>query len=134
MKMSLFDTFKELFSKEAQKFVYAPIARDHVKDANYSGEALESGKHYFRLWLVELFLEKEIDWGRSWYPMAHSLVVFQFGQQTIEIPHVAGAPKLQGLTDSDLQSFIRLNYPMTALMPFNGGVVELVTALVAMKG
>jgi hypothetical protein len=41
---------------------------------------------------------------------------------------------LQGVTEADLRSFIRLNYPMTALMPFNGGVVELVTALVAMRG
>jgi hypothetical protein len=132
--MSLFDTLKQLFSKEALKYIYLPVPRDHVKDAQYADGALQAGKHYFRLWLAEMFLKKEVDWFRTWYPMAHSLVVFQFGQQTIEIPHVAGGAKLQGLSEADLSRVIQLNHPMTALIPYNGGVIELVTALVAMKG
>jgi len=81
-----------------------------------------------------MFLEKEIDWFSEWYPVTHTLVTFQFGDQTLEIPHVAGASQLKGLTEGNLQKLISLNYPLTTLMPFNGGVVDIVAALVAMKG
>jgi hypothetical protein len=132
--MSLLEKLKDLFSKEAQKYVYASILHDHVQDPQYVDEPLEAGKHYFRLWLSEMFLEKEVDWFRTWHPMAHSLVVFQFGQQTIEIANVAGDVKLKVISQADLQKIIQLNYNMSALMPFNGGVVELVVALAAIKG
>lgn len=132
--MALLDRLMDLFSKETQKYVYTPIPRDHVHDPQYIDEPLEGGKHYFRLWLSEMFLEKEVDWFRTWHPMAHSLIVFQFGQQSIEIANVAGDAKLKGISQTDLQKIIQLNYNMTALMPFNGGVVELITALVAIKG
>jgi hypothetical protein len=132
--MTLFDRLTQLFSKNAQKHVYAPIPRDHVADADYSDEPLVAGKHYFRLWLKEMFLEKEVDWFRTWIPMAHSLVVFQFGNQKLEIPHVAGPTHIKDLDEGHLQNVISLNHPMTSLMPFDGGVVEVVIALVGMKG
>jgi len=132
--MSLFDKLKDLFTKDAQKYAYVAIPRDHVNNPGFSGEPLQAGKHYFRLWLAEMFLEKEVDWFRTWHPVAHSLVVFQFGHQNIEIPHLAGPSHLNGVNESNLEKLIPLNYAMTTLMPFNGGVVEVVAALVAMQG
>ena len=132
--MSLFDTLRNLFKKDAVHYVYTPIDHNHVKNPKFADSAVTADTSYFRLWLAEMFLEKSVNWFQSFYPMAHSLVVFQFGHQRIEIPHVAGGAKLEGLTAADVGKVIGLNYPMTALMPFGGGVVELVTALVAMKG
>jgi hypothetical protein len=132
--MPLLESLKGLFTKEAAKYVYLPIARDHVNDPKYAPEPLEAGKHYFRLWLAEMYLKKEVDWFKTWHPVVHSLVRFQFGTQTVEIPHVAGATQLKDVTEHNLEKVISLNYPMTTLMPFNGGVVEVMTALLAMEG
>jgi hypothetical protein len=132
--MKLSERLTQLFSKDATHLARIAIARDHVKDATYSDEPLESGKHYFRLWLTEMFLTKEVDWFRRWYPMAHSLVILQFGDQQIEIPHIAGPSHLKDVDEAHLERFIALDHAMTGLVPFNGGLVDIAVALLAMKG
>ncbi len=57
--------------------------------------------------------------------MAHSLVVFQFGDQKIKIPYVAGPSHIANLDEAHLERVISLNDPMTTLMPFDGGVMEI---------
>lgn len=131
---TLFERLTGILTKNGPKHVCVNIPRDHVADPQYDDEPLVAGKHYFRLWLNEMYLEKEVDWFRTWIPVAHSLVLFQFGDQKIEIPHVAGPSHIKDLDESNLQRVINLHHPMTPLMPFDGGTVEVVVALVAMKG
>lgn len=132
--MSLLDKLKSIYSEDAQKRAYVWVPYNHIENAGFPDEPLQSGKHYFRLWLAEMFLDKQVDWFRTWYPMAHSLVSFQFGDQSVQIPHVAGASQLQNVSEENLDKMVSLNFPLTTLMPFNGGVVEIVAALLAMKG
>jgi hypothetical protein len=132
--MSLLDKLKSIFTEDARKRAYVWIPYDHIENADFPDEPLQSGKHYFRLWLSEMFLDKRVDWFREWYPMAHTLVSFQFGDQNLQIPHVAGAGQLKDVTEENLNKMVSLNYQLTTLMPFNGGVVEIVAALLAMKG
>src|SRR5689334_21471817 len=132
--MALWDTIVGLIKKDAKKYIYAPIPNDHVKDAQSNGVSLEPGKHYFRIWLTEMYLKKERDWFKSWCPVVHSLIRFQFGSQVVEIPHIAGPMHLDGVSDANLDRSIQLNHNLTTLMPYNGGVVELASGLLAMQG
>jgi hypothetical protein len=132
--MALWETIVGWVKKDAQKYLYIPISPDHVKDAHTDGTPLEAGKHYFRLWLSEIYLKKEREWFKSWYPVVHSLVKFQFGSQLVEIPHIAGPLHLKGLNQGNLEHAIQLNHNLTTLMPYNGGVVELAAGLLAMEG
>lgn len=132
--MSLLDKLKSIFSADAQKRAYVWIPYDHIENASFADEPLQAGRHYFRLWLTEMFLDKRVDWFREWYPMAHTLVSFQFGDQNLQVPHVAGANQLKDVTEENLNKMVSLNHQLTTLMPFNGGVVEVVAALLAMKG
>jgi hypothetical protein len=132
--MPLLDKLTSLFSQDAEKRAYVWIPYGHIETPDFAEVKLKSGKHYFRLWLSEIFLDKQVNWFREWYPMAHTLVSFQFGDQSLQIPHVAGASQLQGVTEENLNKMISLNHQLTTLMPFNGGVVEVVAALLAMKG
>jgi hypothetical protein len=132
--MSLWDTITGLIKKDSKKYIYVRIPPDHVRDAKSDGAPLEAGKHYFRLWLTEMYLKKEREWFKSWYPVVHSLVRFQFGSQVVEIPHVAGPMHLEGVSDTNLDRVIQLNHNLTTLMPYNGGVVELAAGLLAMEG
>jgi hypothetical protein len=132
--MALWETIVGWVDKEARKYLYVPIHTDHVKDAKSDVAPLEAGKHYFRLWLSEIYLKKERAWFKSWYPIVHSLVKFQFGSQLVEIPHIAGPLHLKGLNQGNLEHSIQLNHNLTTLMPYNGGVVELAAGLLAMEG
>jgi hypothetical protein len=132
--MALLDKLTSFFSDPAHKRAYFRIAYDHIEKADFKDEELAAGKHYFRLWIAEMFLDKRVDWFREWYPMAHTLVSFQFGDQNLQVPHVAGAGQLQGVGEESLAKMIQLNHQLTSLMPFNGGTVEVVAGLLAMKG
>jgi hypothetical protein len=114
--------------------MYAPIDFSHVQNATYSAEPLESGKNYFRVWLSEMCLAKDRDWFKSWYPAVHSITSIQFGNQEVNLPYVAGSLNLADVNSNNLDKVVQLNHPMTALMPFNGGVVELTAGLLAMQG
>lgn len=132
--MSLIDTITGLFSRNAKKYMYAPIDFSHVQNATYSAEPLESGKNYFRVWLSEMCLAKDRDWFKSWYPVVHSIVSIQFGNQEVNLPYIAGSLNLSDVNSGNLDRVIQLNHRMTALMPFNGGVVELTAGILAMQG
>jgi hypothetical protein len=64
----------------------------------------------------------------------YSLVHFQFGSQEIDISNVAGELGLANVDAAHLERAIPLNYALTSLMPFNGGLVEVRTALLALQG
>ncbi len=132
--MVLWEMISGWVKKDARKYIYVPIPPDHVKDAKSVGAPLEAGKHYFRIWLAELYLKREREWFKSWYPAVHSLVRFQFGTQVVEIPHIAGPLHLKGVNDENLERAIQLNHNLTTLMPYNGGVVEVAAGLLAMEG
>jgi len=131
---SLWTTISTWVQHPAAKYFYHPIARDHVENPQYAEGPLEAGVHYFRLWLTEMYLKNDHVWFVDRHPAVHSFVRFQFGTKVVEIPYLAGEFKLQGLNSNNLDRVIALNYPLTALMPFNGGVVELMAGLVSMKG
>jgi hypothetical protein len=95
---------------------------------------LEAGKHYFRLWLVEMFLKHDRDWFKSWHPAVHSAVTFRFGDKEEVITHVAGQSRLRDVGEDNLDKVVSVNHPLTSLVPFNGGTVELDAGLLAMQG
>jgi hypothetical protein len=132
--MGLWETITGLVKKDAKKYLYVPIPASHVAGAPQDNAPLEAGKNYFRLWVTEMYLKKERDWFKSWYPVVHSMIRFQFGSEVVEIPNIAGPMHLKGVTDSNLEHAIQLNYNLTTLMPYNGGIVEMAAGLLAMEG
>jgi hypothetical protein len=131
--MSLWGQIADLVRRDAKKLMYVPIPSSHT-DVKSDETVIQAGKHYFRLWLSEMHLKRDRDWFKSWYPVTHTLVRFQFGEQQVEIPNVAGPLKLNGVNAGNLENVVKLNYAMTTLMPFRGGTVEIMAGLLAMKG
>lgn len=132
--MSLFDWLKDKIKHPSRKFIYHALDPAHAPGVDVQPVKMEAGKHYFRLWLSEMYLKNDTEWFQKWYPAVHSLIGFQFGSQSVEIPHIAGSLNLKDFKANNLEKVLRLSYPMTTLMPFNGGVVELTAGLLAMKG
>jgi hypothetical protein len=132
--MSLLDWLMDKIEHPSNKYIYHAVDPVHAPGADGQAVTMEAGKHYFRLWLSEMYLKNDTEWFQKWYPAAHSLIGFQFGSQSVEIPHIAGSLNLKDFKANNLEKVLRLNYPMTTLMPFNGGVVELTAGLLAMKG
>ncbi len=131
--MSLLDWFKDKIKHPSRKYISKTLDPSHVDVATPVTE-LEAGKHYFRLWLTEMYLKNDTEWFQKWHPAVHSLISFQFGSEKVEIPHIAGSLNIKDFKANNLEKVVHMSYPMTTLMPFKGGVVEIGAGLLAMKG
>ena len=130
--MSLWNTLVRLIVRDTRRSSSILISRDHIKDPVYSPDPLKAGQHYFRIVLAEMFLQRDRMWLASWYPVVYSAVKLRFGNQVVDIPYIAGSQTLQGAANFD-GAFL-LNHPLTNLMPFNGGDIEIHAELLAMRG
>jgi hypothetical protein len=89
-------------------------------------------EHYLRLWVHEMCLRGDKSWFIQRFPAVHSVVGLRYGDQERELANIAGTNKLN-IRQAKLSQSILTNYPMTALLPFRGGLVELDCGLASMN-
>ena len=132
--MSLWDTLTGWIDKDREQFTYVRIDPSHVEaERPVVARSLEAGTHYIRLRLANMYLKKETQWFSSWYPAVHSVVRFNFGDQTIEVPNIADATRV-GMQQTARGDIIARNFMLTPTVPFNGGIVSLSAGLFALQG
>lgn len=132
--MPLADYLADLFRSEAQHLQRVVLAPDHVDVlAQAAPEPIRAGQSYFRLWATQMFLKNDTNWFKSWYPAVQSLVGFQFGDlPRLEVANVAGPSHLRSIDQDNLDQVVQLDFPLTPLIPYNGGTVDVQVGLLAM--
>ena len=61
-------------------------------------------------------------------PAVHSVIEFQMGDKTVEVPNVADASRIGGQKNAN-GDIIARNFPLTPAVPFNGGLIKLSAGL-----
>lgn len=84
---------------------------------------LVPGDGYVRLWLAEGFLAKAVSWGNHHFPALHGGVTLTFANQTTPFTRFTKPTATLAAPGA------YLDYPMTSLLPFTGGTVEVEAAL-----
>jgi hypothetical protein len=79
-----------------------------------------------RLWLTDMFLKRDREWFENQYPMVHATIQLTYAGETASFSSLARAP------EGRLGPGERRNYPLTPLLPWSGGVVELEAGLSAL--
>jgi hypothetical protein len=130
----LLDTLKDLWARESPFYVVHDVPAAAVQPAGDTGAPCQAGLHYFRLWLAEMRLALDQSWFTTRHPAVHSLVRVRFGDEDVEVPRLSGPMTLGGLDQAHLGAVVHLDHPLTPLLPYNGGVVELSAGLVALEG
>ena len=88
------------------------------------GDAIEPYNGYVRVWLSEGFLAQQKTWGNKHFPALHGGVSLTFvGNQQAAFTYFDRPP--EAWTTAGAQ----LDFPITPLVPFNGGTVEIEAAL-----
>ena len=111
--------------RQAQAFVFQeiPSAGAHP---GVPQPALVPEQDYFRVWLCEVFLGTRSTLTADWLPLVHARVaVTRPGWPPLEYSKVLEPEP------GHLAQGVQLNYPLTDLIPFKGGVVEVEAALLA---
>lgn len=123
-----FKNLGEWVTQNNQQYQYVPIPKEQT-DAKLANDPLVPERDYFRVTLCEMFLTKSREWFTNQYPAVHSAVFLKFSdREKAAFSNVARPPEEQ------LAQGVYLNYPVTDLLPYNGGAVEIEMALVALKG
>jgi hypothetical protein len=78
---------------------------------------------YLRIWLAEGFLASAATWGNKHFPVLHGGAALTFGGSTTPFTTFARPPGSWNIPGA------QLDFPLTPLLPFNGGVVEVEAAL-----
>ena len=131
--MNLLDWFQSRWKNDAVHWTYEFL--DATRSDKPTGPSpILSGEHYFRISVAEMFLKNDRNWFTDVAPAVYSVIKLTFGNREETISHVAGPSNLKDLEAKSLNRGVAVNYPMTQLLPFNGGSVEIETGLVALPG
>jgi hypothetical protein len=125
--MSLWNKIKSARETNAERFVYSRIPRERT-DETFVDAPLVADRSYFRIFLREMYLTESRRWFTDWHPAVSTSVRLLFAGNAVTVSRVSGASK-EGLGRG-----VQVNYPVTDLTPFRGGVVEIESALLALKG
>lgn len=121
--MAFWDSVRRTGQRQAQAFLFKelPGAGD--------GREVLPGTDYVRVWLCEMFLAQQSTLLANWLPAAHVRVsLTEKDRPTTEYSRVL-RPDLRTTTGG----VVLLNHPITDLVPYNGGVLELDAALVGLQ-
>ncbi|MEO0565714.1 MAG: hypothetical protein AAF125_26640, partial [Chloroflexota bacterium] len=124
----MWDTIKDWAETNTERYLYVPIPPERV-DVAYNPEPLVPDQSYYRLWLSEMHLANSREWFTEQFPAVQASVRLKVADREAQtFSRVVRAP------ESALANGVLLNYPLTELMPFKGGTVELEAALLAFQG
>lgn len=124
----LWNTLKGWKEQNATHYVYERIPADRT-DLPGASAALLPYQSYFRLFLKEMYLTKSRAWFTDWYPAVTSLIQLRFAEREgVRLSSVAQPP------EGKLSEGVFVNYRLSELLPYNGGVVEVDAGLMALKG
>ena len=126
--MGFFQTVKQWSQQNTERYVYTRIPAERT-DADISDRPLVPDSSYFRVWLSEMYLANSREWFTEWYPAVQASVNLRFGGESPNTySRIVRAP------NDALAKGVLINYPLTELLPYRGGIVEIEAALMAFQG
>ncbi len=126
--MGFFNTIRSWAEANTERYIYEYIPNDRI-DIDMDDTPLEPDASYFRIWLTEMYLAKSREWFTQWYPAVQASVNLKFGDAApMLFSRVVRAP------DNALARGVLMNYALTDLIPYRGGIVEVEAALMAFRG
>jgi hypothetical protein len=120
----LWNFLRGLAVQEAQHQTYVTLP-----DPGRLVQRILPDQHYFQIVVADMFLSQRRAWFTEWFPAVTGVVQLRFAQQDrTPVCRLASPPKDQ------LGPGVFQNYPLTDLLPYGGGDVELQADLIALKG
>ncbi|AUX43548.1 uncharacterized protein SOCE26_049980 [Sorangium cellulosum] len=131
--MASWTAVKDCFEKDRQQSLHVRIDPARVVGQTLDPAPAKAGVHYFRLWLADMHLSKEVAWMKEQIPAVHSLVQLDFGGRPgLVIPGIADTNTLGA--EEGAANIISRNRLLTPTLPFHGGAVSIQVGLLSLPG
>lgn len=133
--MALWESLTQLVQRDAQHLEHQTIPNEHCDPPLADASSVAAGEGYFQIWATQIFLRRDRQWFKSWYPVVQASTRFRFGDlpDPVEVVQVAGPDYLRDVDPEHLDRVVQIDCPLTPLLPFNGGTVQLEVGLLAMQ-
>jgi hypothetical protein len=120
----MWNVIKRWSEQNTDRYLYVPITTPEINPTPLVAE-----RSYYRLWLAEMHLGRSVQWFTEVFPAVQASVQIRWADnEPMTFTRVVRAP-------SEAQSRgVLMNYPLTELLPFKGGTVEVEAALLAFQG
>lgn len=119
--MPLWDRVASWFAHNTEQLVFATIP-----DPDASAKMV-ADETYFGIWLTHGFLDRDVNWFRRQYAAVHVSARFDVAGTTTTLT------KLAQPAEGMLGPGVWVNYPITGLVPYRGGTVEMEAGLTALE-
>jgi hypothetical protein len=120
----MWNAIKRWSEQNTERYLYVPISTPEIDPAPLVAE-----RSYYRLWLAEMHLGRSVQWFTEVFPAVQASVQIRWADNApVTFTRVVRAP------NEALARGVLMNYPLTELLPFKGGTVEVETALLAFQG
>lgn len=113
----------------AKTRAHLDIPADRVDGGASLGPDFGAKRHYFRVYVSEMFLAHARDWFVSYDPMAFVATNYLYGREDVTSAFVVGPSMLQGYGQPVPQGTIFRDTPVTGLHPYQGGSVAVTVLL-----
>ncbi|WP_437758984.1 hypothetical protein [Sorangium sp. So ce1389] len=131
--MASWTALKDRFDKDRQQSLYVAIDPARIVGRSVDPAPAKAGVHYFRLWLADMHLSKEVAWMKELIPAVHSVIQLDFGGRPgLEIPGIADSSTLKA--EQGATNMIIRNRLLTPTLPFQGGTVSIQAGLFSLPG
>lgn len=118
--MSLWESTREFFASNARQLTWVWLP-DPEAD-----EPMRPDQTYFGVWLTHSFLARKVSWLETRYPAAHVSVRLNVAGETTTLTRLARPS--EGMVGDGVWT----NFPVTGLIPYRGGTVEIEAGLTAL--
>lgn len=126
--MGFFNTIRQWAEQNTERYIYERIPNART-DVEIDEMPLVPDESYFRVWLAEMYLARSREWFTEWYPAVQASVNLRFGDEApTTFSRIVRAP------NDALARGVLMNYPLTELLPYRGGILEVEAALMAFRG
>ncbi len=124
----MWNAIKRWSEQNAERYLYVPIPPKRTA-AEIDHTPLLPERSYYRLWLAEMHLGRSVQWFTEVFPAVQASVQIRWADNApVTFTRVVRAP------NEALARGVLMNYPLTELLPFKGGTVEVEAALLAFQG
>lgn len=106
------------------------IPDDRVEDGASLGDEFAAGKHYFQVYVNELYLQHAREWFVKFDPMSFVATRYVYDRAETTATFVVGPKLIEGFKDVEQpEGMVFRNTPVTGLHPYQGGSVEITILL-----
>jgi len=131
---NVLDNIYALFQRPASK--YKPVYIDQAQACTDppTGTVAVAERHYFRIWIQEMYLKDDVQWFQQWYPILNCNLAFRAGGNDVKSGYLHNPPQIDSKNVTQGWKLAKGKEPLVPLSPYRGDTIAYTIGLFKIGG